>query len=272
MYHDILVHIDAGRRTNVRLNLAIGLAKRFGARLFGAFAQLDHEAPAIVAGRIGERLAAAAQEAEAAFAATTEAAGIKAEWLQMPHGEANLLIRDLVIASRYADLVVLGQYHPEHDGRLVPSEMNEQLVMQSGAPVLFVPHSGHFDTLGERVLVAWNGSRECARAVRDAMPLIREAGELRILGLHAQRESERPMPRTNIVTRLTGGRAEPHYDVMPPPKDIGVMDVILSRAADLGSDLLVMGGQGHYGLPFLSRGAGTQFMLRHMTVPVLMAH
>jgi nucleotide-binding universal stress UspA family protein len=54
--------------------------------------------------------------------------------------------------------------------------------------------------------------------------------------------------------------------------DIGIMDTLLNNAADLGSDLLVMGAHGHIGLPFVSRGAGTRYILRHMTVPVLMSN
>lgn len=271
MYNDILVHIDGGRRCQVRLDLALGLARRFDARLIGVFAQLDHDAPSIVAGRAGERLLAAAETAKAAFLAAAEAAAVRHEWLPLPHGEPNLLIRELVICGRYADLVVLGQYDAQHDRDRLPPELNEEMILQSGSPILLVPHSGRFPTLGDHVMVAWNGSRECARAVHDALPLIRDAGTVRVLGLHAHHDPAAATPKLNIVSRLAGLGIEPRYDVLAP-QDIGVMDMILSRCADVEADLLVMGAHGHYGFPFLHRGAGTKHILRHMTVPVLMAH
>jgi nucleotide-binding universal stress UspA family protein len=55
-------------------------------------------------------------------------------------------------------------------------------------------------------------------------------------------------------------------------EDFGIMDMLLNRVTDRGADLLVMGAHGHIGYPFISRGAGTRYILRHMTVPVLMSN
>lgn len=269
MYRDILVHLDSGARAPVRLELAISLARRFGARLTGVFAQLDSDTPSVVAGRASERLIAAAKAGRAAFDAATQAAGIHAEWLQLPHGEHNFLIRELVICGRYADLIIVGQYDAEHDH--LPPELNEELILQSGAPVLVVPRAGPIEKITDRVMVAWNGSRESARAVHEAMPLIAAAEHVRVLGLHAHHHADQPLPALNIVQRLSGLGKTPHYDVLVP-QDIGVMDMILSRCADVEADLLVMGAHAQYGFPFLHRGAGTKYILRHLTLPVLMAN
>jgi nucleotide-binding universal stress UspA family protein len=55
-------------------------------------------------------------------------------------------------------------------------------------------------------------------------------------------------------------------------EDFGIMDMVLNRASDRGADLLVMGAHGNIGFPFESRGAGTRYILEHMTLPVLMSN
>lgn len=272
MYKTILLHLDSGERTAVRLRIALAVAQRFGARLIGVFAQLDHDAISLVARRASDHLVAAGDAAEASFREAAAAAGVAADFVRLPHGEHSFVIREMVICSRFADLVVVGQYEAGRAGGLVPAELNEELILNSGGPVLVLPYAGRFETLGERVMVAWNGSREAARAVRDALPLIAGAREVRVLGLHVHDDrSAEDLPKLNIVSRLADDGIAAKYEVLAP-QDIGVMDMILSRCADEGSDLLVMGGHGQYGFPYLHRGSGTRHILRHMTLPVLMAH
>lgn len=273
MYKDILVQMDSGERAAERLRIGIDLAKRFGARMTGLFAQLDRNAPSIVARRGSEHFQQAAVEAEATFRAATAAAGLETEWRKLPFGEHNFVIRETVICARYADLTIVGQYDAERGRHLVPDDLNEQLVLECGGPVLIVPYAGQFATAGKRVQIAWNGSRESARAVRDAMPFLQTADEVRILALHSREQhiEDLDLPRVSIVDRMAAQGIAARYEVLKP-EGIGVMDLILSRSADEGSDMIVMGAHGDYGFPYLHRGSGTRHILRHMTVPVLMAH
>jgi nucleotide-binding universal stress UspA family protein len=55
-------------------------------------------------------------------------------------------------------------------------------------------------------------------------------------------------------------------------EDIGVADDILSRLADSGTDLLVMGAYGYSRLREMVFGGVTHHILKHMTVPTLMSH
>lgn len=272
MYKDILVQLDSGDRAAERLRLAIGLAQRFGARVTGLFAQLERSAPSIVARRGGEHFQQAAAETEAAFRSAVAAAGVAHEWLKLPFGEHNFVIRETVICARYADLTIVGQYDADRGRNLAPDDLNEQLILESGGPVLVVPYAGHFATVGERPLIAWNGSREAARAVRDALPFLEGAKEVRVLALHDRdrHSDDADLPQVNIGDRLALHGVKTRYEVLKP-EGIGVMDLILSRSADEGSDMIVMGGHGNYSFPYLHRGAGTRHMLRHMTVPVLFA-
>lgn len=272
MYPDILVHFDGSERATARLDLAIRLAMRRGGRLTGIFARIDPDERGIIAHRASARLVEAAARAEATFRQACAEQELDCGWLSLSFGDPDFIIREMAICSRYSDLAVLGQFDPDQDRDVLPAELNEEVVRQSGGPVLLVPFAGSFTGLGRRVMVAWNGSREAARAVRDAMPLLAAATEVRILALHTR--PERPqaeLPRVNIADRLRRNGIDAAYDLVAP-NEVGTMDMILSHAADAGTDLLVMGAFGTDGVPGFGRAAGTRFILGHMTVPVLMSH
>ena len=272
MFADILVHFDGSERAVARLELAARLAVREGSRLTGVFARIDPDERGIIARRASARLAEAAARAEQGFREACGRTGLDCAWLAVPFGDPDFLIREMAILSRYADLTVLGQFDPEQDREALPPELNEEVVRQSGGPVLLVPFAGSFVGIGRCVLVAWNGSREAARAVRDAMPILASACEVRVLGLHARAEPSPPdLPRVNIVERLRRHGIEAAADVIAP-NEVGTMDMLLSHAADTGADLIVMGAFGHEGLAGFGRAAGTRYILRHMTAPVLMSH
>ena len=272
MYPDIFVHLDGSERAAARLGLAIRLAAGRGGRLTGMFARIDPDERGIIARRASTRLAELSSSAEAVFRQACAGQGLDCAWLTLPFGDPDCIIRDLAICSRYSDLTVLGQFDPEQDRDILPPGLNEEIVRQSGGPVLLVPFAGSFAGAGRSIMVAWNGSREAARAVRDAMPLLAAAAEVRVFGLHLRQDHpQTDLPRVNIVERLRRNGIEASYDVIAP-NEVGTMDMILSHAADSGADLLVMGAHGQIGFPFLSQGAGTRHILRTMTVPVLMSN
>jgi nucleotide-binding universal stress UspA family protein len=111
-----------------------------------------------------------------------------------------------------------------------------------------VPYAGRFDTAGRSVRVAWNATREAARAMNDAMVILQEAEKVAVLTVN-------PPSEEAAATR-----------------DIDVGNAILSRAADFGSDLIVMGGYGHSRRREFIPVEITRTLLGHMTVPVIMSH
>jgi len=266
----LLVHLDGSDRASVRLNLAINLAKRFGARLTGLFAQSETSGPSLVARRASEHLKRAAEDVRRVFEAKTGEAGVAGVWWQLEHGEYSHVLTETVICSRYADLAILGQHNSASDAK-VPGELVEEVILNAGRPVLVVPFAGDFQDTGQRVIVAWNGSRESARALGDAVPLMESAKSVLILALHAARpEDVTGVPPVNVVSHLETHGIMASLERMTV-ENMGLMDVVLNRASDDGADLLVMGGHGNYGFPFLARGGNTRHILRQMTVPVLMS-
>src|SRR5207245_3818728 len=121
----------------------------------------------------------------------------------------------------------------------------EQVLIYSARPTLVLPYAGRLDTIGSNVMVAWDDSREAARAVSDALPLLRIARSVQVVSWNESTDiSDTTLrPRLDALHRWLmwqGVTAEIHVETT----DIGIAEAMLSRAADLGADLIVMGAYG----------------------------
>ena len=266
---NVMVHLDQGQRTASRLAMAAALARQHQARLIGVFGQL---APSQKVGVVSSWPTPAYTEAAEAGKAAFEkaAAGLpQAEWRDINRGSEAEVLRHITDLARHADLIVMGQYDENGDSH-VPSDLTEEVILNSGRPVLILPYVGTFHATVKRPLIAWSNTREAARALNDALPLIEGSEKATVVSVSTTTEEARSTC-AEVIGHLAchGIQANPESMLVT---DIGIMDMLLNRAADLGSDLLVMGAQGHIGLPFVSRGAGTRYILRHMTVPVVMSN
>jgi nucleotide-binding universal stress UspA family protein len=275
---DILVHVDSGDRSAGRLAVATALARRFDAHLVGLHVQPLDAAPGYAAIELRQallrlhretagRAAAAARDLFERQLAGSQVAG---EWR---HAEGAV---DATVAlhARYADLCVIGQPDPEAPAPALDEAAIDRVILATGRPTLIVPFAGRYDTVGTRILVAWDASREATRAIGDAMPFLTRAETVTVLAVNPRRgiRDHGEMPCADIALHLArhGVRVEAAHDVS---KDIGIADVLLSRAADMAADLVVMGAYGHHPrILEMALGGVTRAMLAHMTAPVLMAH
>jgi nucleotide-binding universal stress UspA family protein len=211
----------------------------------------------------------AADKTKESFEHVTGLRGISAEWREMPEG----LEGDPALHARYADLTILGQLDPDRSEADLIRPRPEHVTLASGRPILVVPYAGNLDNIGRRVLVGWNATREAARAVSDAMPLLAAAEIVIVLTIDPQEgpHGHGELPGADISLHLArhGVKAEIERTAAA---GLPVGEVILSRAADLGADLLVMGAYGHSRARELWLGGATRSLLRSMTLPVLMSH
>jgi len=277
-YKTILVHLDNGARSLARLELALGCARTFDAHLVGLFALSTPRYPSYALAEagatveeVGRRVRAeAAGKAEEAFRAAMNRAGrSEIEW----RSSEDDALEATRLSARYADLVIVGQYDPDakRDPGTTP-DFAEELVLSTGRPVLLIPYAGKFNTLGKRVLVAWNSSRESARAVQDALPFLKKADSVQVVAFNPRKDSAHgDVPGADIGLTLArhGVRvqvAQQHAEGL----DIGSQ--ILSRAADVDADLIVMGAYGHSRIREIVLGGATRTLIEAMTVPVLMSH
>ncbi len=274
-YKTILVHVDNGKYCPARLDMAVRLARRFDAHLVGLHALTALRLPAYAVAEAGATLLEAQREiaheqaarAEELFRRGTASAGLPGiEW----RVTADDAVDAAVLHARYADLVVLGQPR-ENDNSGVEPDFPERVALAAGRPVLMVPYAGSFEVLGKHVLVAWNTSREATRAVTDSIPLLREAQHVSVVVFNPQGVAHGAVPGADIGLYLArhGVRVEVAYH---RANDIDVGNQLLSRVADLGADLIVMGAYGHSRMRELIMGGATRTVLESMTAPVLLSH
>lgn len=274
-FKDILVYVDATKTAPVCLDVATRLAEADDAHITA----LHVSAPPFVMADFGpggateviqwqeDQARLMAERAEKEVAAARQRSGREIEW----HRATGEIAPTVQLHGHYADLIVVGQGRREEDQSAVADVLPEMVIMGCGRPALVVPMYGTFPTIGERVLIAWNRSREASRAVHDALPFLTRAKSVQILEVNPPTEREPHLAGADIALHLTrhGVKAESEGATV---SDIDVGATILSRAADLGVDLLIIGAYGHSRLRELILGGATRHILQHMTVPVLMSH
>jgi nucleotide-binding universal stress UspA family protein len=265
---NILVHLDSSPRSATRLAIAVDLAARHGARLVGLFAE---KTPALRVGLVASwpspDYLAHVETAREAFAAASAALGEKAAFIDLNRGGEHEILARATDVARAFDLVILGQSE-EHSR--TPSELPEQIIVESGRPVLVIPNLGDFAHIGQRPMIAWRRSRSSARALFDALPLF--ADKAQAVVVQVDKHGDAPHEFVDlIVANLAahGVDARFHHVVT---EDVKVMDTLLNELSDLSSDMLVAGAFDHSGFPSLGRGSGSRYLLRHMTQPVLFSH
>ena len=274
-YKTILVHIDSGKRCAKRLEVAIKLASKYDAYLVGLYVFSHYIPPGYIMAHMGEEIEAAQNKiavqsmsrAEEVFHKQTSSSGLeKIEW----HTAFDDPVNAMTLQARYADLVVIGQSDSSDDSG-VAMDFPEHLVLTAGRPVLILPYTGDFSSIGKRILVAWNASQEAMRSVSNSIPLLKSADRVFIVTVNSKAGKNGSTPNENIIRYLErlGVRAEltESYGV-----EIDVGNELLSRASGLDADLIVMGCYGHSRLKEWVLGGATRTILESMTIPVLMSH
>ena len=272
---DILVVIDNEAGVARRLAPVAALAKRGETRVTGmfvtglpashAFADLDGWAQLVDAYLTAQR--AAALKAEQAFRAELARLKLTGDW----HCRESDMTEGVIAMARLHDLVVMQQTDPD----AVPSGLRPgEVVLAAGRPVLMVPYAGAFAEIGRRVLVAWNGTREAARALFDAMFLIDGAETVTVLEVDPPgglADGDPELRASHVVAALTRRGVAARAETLTSG-DTPIADVILSAASDAAADLIVMGAWGHSRLREYVMGGASRGILDEMTVPVLMSH
>ena len=139
--------------------------------------------------------------------------------------------------------------------------------------MLILLFAGRFDTVGSNVMVAWNDSREAARGLSDALPLLLLAEHLQVVswsedGANCDKALRSRLDALSQWLMRQGVSADLRVEMT----DIDIADAMLFQAADLNTDLIVMGACGHARWIERVLGGATRGLLATMTVPVLMSH
>jgi len=268
----ILVHVDHVDGTEARIAAAADLAARHDAHLIGfgvkppinlpvyAEVPLPSDLIASLEARVEKDVATAARR----FGAATAARAERSEWIVTDGDPTDAL----ALAARYADLTVIGQPNPDN----APAEylnLPDNLVVEAGRPLLVIPFAGVSKPVGNTVVVAWNASRESARAIAGALPILQTARAVHVLSVDPETFGEAQGARISAYLSRHGVRAE---IVRTAEGDTDVGDILLNATADRGADLLVMGAYGHSRFREVILGGVSRHVIQNMTVPVLITH
>jgi len=277
----ITVFLDASPSGKKRAAHAAALAQRWGAHLVGvdvvfaavvlpasmsyargdeAFRQVSAYARQLDA----DAQAAAAQVSEH-FRALCAKLNVSGEFRRIGRDHSE---EEAIRIALHSDLVVVG--HPEPHG--LPDFLSvEKLLLTSGAPLLIVPNSWEGETIGNKILIGWNATREARRAVADAMAFLVAAKSVTVLVIDPDDEHRQGEDSgSDIALNLDWHGA--HVDVEHvSSRGYSIPAVLLGYAEQSASDLLVVGAYSHARLKELLFGGTTRTLLANTPMPTLMS-
>jgi nucleotide-binding universal stress UspA family protein len=269
----LLVHLDGSARAEVRLTLAHQFAAACNTRVSALFAVAPRYLPLLPLAGGPPSMTMGAQvdldhrmHAMGMFERAHAASAQPCQWLELS-GEP--VIESFSRRALTADLLFLGQRDPDDpEGFDVPADFVASVLIGSGRPAFVVPYAGEASIAPKSVLLAWKPTRECASAVTAALSFMKGARQVHLV---AEGGDESRPSRADVRDYLgLHGISGVHEHTGLSGRHAG--DDLLSRAADCGAELIVMGCYGHSRARELVLGGATRTVLDSMTVPVLMAH
>ena len=277
-YRSLLVPLDQDPLCPARTAVAIRLAKAFDCHLTGVAPTGLLDMPVVpeaaaayidLATLAWDTMQSQAREAAERFRTECRAAGLKSFDAVVDESD---VAQSLVRHAHCSDLTVLTQVEPDAPGHRARRAVLEQSVLHSARPTLLLPYAGRVGSVGAKVMVAWDDSREAARALSDALPLLRRSTRVQVVAWHEAGDDDAALRRRlDDVHRWLMWHGV-SADVAVETTEIEIADAMLSRAAELDVDLIVMGAYGHTRWTERVLGSATRGLLASMTVPVLMSH
>jgi nucleotide-binding universal stress UspA family protein len=240
------------------------LTALFGVRPEPASTAYSYSAGAAL--QAAEELAAAAAIARERLRARVAEGEPECTWCDVV---GDSLLHGFIAESAYADLLVLGAPPDRGAGGGAPPGFVEAVILQSGTPALVVPHPHRQETIGECVLVAWNGSPQAGRALKAALPLLRRAAHVHVASWARQPPGA---PFSGVDARWWLKRHGIDARVHRRDPAAHVDEALRALASEIGADLVVMGCYGRNRIREQVFGGVTRGLLARLPAPVLMAH
>jgi len=275
----ILVYLHDERTAKQLIDAARDIAGRRGGRVIGIYAGAQF----VVLPMAGIHLPSVAHEEwfrredekgadlERIFLAATDGDPFDIEWRYLRSG--GYPVAEVVMPlARCCDMIVAGL--PEGKAGDGPfAGVVETLAMESGRPILMVPAAiQNRGDLLEQVMVAWDGSRESARATFDALPLLADAEDVQVVCVEeaSDRRTVGDLPTGDIATTLAHAGVTCIADqVERKGRTIG--EALIARADETGATMLVMGIYGHSKWREVVFGGATRHVLAHARFPVFVS-
>lgn len=270
---DVLIHLRRTDSLTPAATVGLALAQRLGAWAIGLhvvpLAATAFASPEAVALYVNETdaLYREAQQREPFWRAELARYGVDGEWM-VSQGDP---IESLCHASRWCDLVVLER------PQLVPDAptgwgLVSRTVFGASAPVVVVPEAAKCATVGTRIVVAWNQSREAMLAIHGALPLLARAERVIVLEGEAGDNpfGLRYLPKLDLRAWLRRRSIDAEFRAFEARKELG--PALLDAAHAAHGDLIVMGAWGHSRITELVLGGTTRHLFQSSDLPLLVAH
>jgi len=274
----ILLHLDASPRSVKRLALAQELAAQHNARVTALYASTPAALtlPFVMAEGVAELVPMLQQldldyrdNAKRLFDRSVSSGTLPCLWREL---RDEPLIPGVAGHALCADLLVLGQHDASDPMTVgVPPDFVPSVLLTSGRPALLLPYVDTCTTFGQDILVAWKPTRESAHAVSAAIPFLQRTKRIHLtIADEGGAIAEHDADALEDFLRLHGVQAPILRHASVPSEAPG--EGLLSLAADVGADLLVMGCYSHSRARERVLGGASRTLLKSMTLPVLMAH
>ncbi len=277
MLKDLLVHLEGNKEDEIRLAYAELIASQHQAFLTGLYCNLVPDNTYMSGGVMAATGAIVAMQEAAIKEGDTAEKKLKK---QLDNLSINTELRRLDLTqsqagqvmtaeARTCDLMIATRPYNHHSAS---PELLEAVLFNSGRGCLFVPPAIKPPKKIDNILLAWRNRRETARAVAEAMPLMRAAGKVTIAMVSEGDGSnlQDKMPGADIARHLDRHGVNAEIRHIKKWKKIG--DALLNEAERTNSKMLVMGGYGHSRFREWVMGGATRDILSNAQIPILISH
>lgn len=196
---------------------------------------------------------------------------LPSEWMDVK-AAAPVISETVCEAGHAADLIVISE--PNRDGKNgVELDFAENVVLGSGRPVLMLPSKFNGRADVGRIVCGYNGSKEAARAIHEAVPLLKAADDVRLVWVDPARDGIGPeeVPGAEFAAALGRHGVKITVEAIPTAGN-SAAEALMHHAAKTGAGLIVMGAYGHSRIREYVLGGSTHYALTAMTVPLFMSH
>lgn len=270
---DILVHVRNAEGESLAARAGFALAQRLQAYLYGLYVApigaVAFSTPETVVFQVNEadHLYEVALARQGWWQARLDEHKSAGEWL-VAQGEP---VEALCHAARWCDLVI-AERPTLNPGAPTGWGTVSRTVFGAGVPVVVVPETAKVGTLGERILIAWNHSREAVRAIHGALPLLKRATQVVVLdgARHDDLLGVRHLPQLDLQAYFARHGIAAEFRSFAPKHDYGAG--ILAIARETQADLIVLGAWGHSRIAELVLGGTTRHLFQNSDLPLFVAH